>query len=273
MRFGHFEHFCHHDQSGQHTELAQLLDFVLQHHFPECLDAPVPAIALLQTVAERTARLLAQWQAVGFCHGVMNTDNMSILGLTIDYGPFGFLDGFNPGHICNHTDHQGRYAYARQPSVAFWNLHALAQALVPLVPAAAENAELLTDALEPYRHIYPAEMLRLMRAKLGLQAARDEDADLADDLLRLMAATQVDYTLCWRQLADLSSTDATQAGPVRDLFLDRTGFDAWAARYRSRPAGRGQRGRRAPRPHERRQPALRAAQPPGRGGHPPGAGG
>lgn len=230
VRFGHFEHFCHHDHPA---ELAQLLDFMLTHHFPACRDAPVPAAAMLREVADRTARLLAQWQAVGFCHGVMNTDNMSLLGLTMDYGPFGFLDGFDPGHICNHTDQQGRYAYARQPQVAYWNLHALAQALVPLVGA---DTAPLTDALAPYRDIYPAEMLRLLRAKLGLQAQRDEDGALIDDLLALMAATRVDHTLCWRQLSDFVSTAdaATDAGPVRDLFLDRAAFDAWAARYRTR---------------------------------------
>ena len=102
-------------------------------YFPQLPAHAEPAAALLDEVALRTARLMAHWQAVGFCHGVMNTDNMSMLGLTIDYGPFGFLDAFDPGHICNHSDHQGRYAYARQPGVAFWNLHALAQALLPLI--------------------------------------------------------------------------------------------------------------------------------------------
>ena len=130
VRFGHFEHFSHHDL---HAELRTLANFVIEHHYPECRESPSPYAALLDAVTRRTALLMAQWQAVGFCHGVMNTDNMSILGLTIDYGPFGFLDVFDPRHICNHSDHQGRYAYARQPHVAFWNLHALAQAMLPLL--------------------------------------------------------------------------------------------------------------------------------------------
>src|SRR4030095_10827555 len=97
---------------------------------------------------------MAQWQPVGFCHGVMNTDNMSILGLTIDYGPFGFLDAFDPGHVCNHSDHQGRYAYARQPQVALWNLHALAQGLLPLI----ESDDEALESLEPYRSVFPQAM-------------------------------------------------------------------------------------------------------------------
>ena len=117
IRFGHFEHFAH---TAQNTvALKQLADFVIGTYFPECLDLPQPYVGLLEAVSRKTAELMAHWQAVGFCHGVMNTDNMSILGLTIDYGPYGFLDAFDPGHVCNHSDHQDRYAYARQPNVAF----------------------------------------------------------------------------------------------------------------------------------------------------------
>ena len=173
---------------------------------------------------------MAQWQAVGFCHGVMNTDNMSLLGLTIDYGPFGFLDAFDPGHICNHSDHQGRYAYARQPGVAFWNLHALAQALLPAVEGAPEAAsERLLAVLEPYKAEYARSMLAALRAKLGLQTAHDDDQVLIDDLLRLMAADRTDFTIAFRRLA---GPDAL----TRDVFVDREAFDAWALRYRARLA-------------------------------------
>lgn len=123
IRFGHFEHFCY---SGQHDALRHLADFVIAHFYPECQTAEQPYAALLEAVTQRTAALIAHWQAVGFCHGVMNTDNMSILGLTIDYGPFQFMDGFDPGHICNHSDTMGRYAFGNQPAVAHWNLRALA---------------------------------------------------------------------------------------------------------------------------------------------------
>ncbi len=230
LRFGHFEHFAHH---GLHGELARLVDFVIDRHYPECRDAANPLAALLGQVTRRTATLMADWQAVGFCHGVMNTDNMSVLGLTIDYGPFGFLDGFDPGHVCNHSDHQGRYAFARQPNVGLWNLHALAQALLPLMGQAEAASEAALEALEPYRSVFPAALSARLRAKLGLVAEHDADQALIDDWLTLLAAGRTDYTLAWRRLADF---DAADAGPVRDLFIDRAAFDAWALRYAARLA-------------------------------------
>ena len=231
IRFGHFEHFCHHDQHG---ELRQLADFVIQHYYPECREAPQPYVALLEAVTHRTARLMADWQAVGFAHGVMNTDNMSILGLTIDYGPFGFLDAFDPGFVCNHSDTQGRYAYARQPNVALWNLHALAQALLPLVGEGEEASDLLLEALEPYRSEFPAALEARMRAKLGLATGQPSDRDLIDGLLKLMAADRVDFTIAFRRLADFSTAPEADHTAMRDLFIDRAGFDAWAAQYRQR---------------------------------------
>ena len=228
IRFGHFEHFCHH---GQPERLRQLLDFVVGHFYPECAEAPNPALALLEAVSRRTAAMVADWQAVGFCHGVMNTDNMSILGLTIDYGPFGFLDAFDPGHVCNHSDHGGRYAFARQPSVAFWNLHALAQALLPLT---GDDVDAAKAALEPYRAVFADTMLARLRAKLGLASTHDGDAELADDLLRLMAQDRADHTLAWRALGRFSTAPGADNAAVRDGFIDRAGFDAWAARYAAR---------------------------------------
>ena len=229
IRFGHFEHFSHTDQ---HAELKRLADFVIAHHHPACADSANPYAALLATVAARTAELLAQWQAVGFCHGVMNTDNMSVLGLTIDYGPFGFLDAFDPGHICNHSDHQGRYAFARQPNVAFWNLHALAQALLPLI---GDSDEALA-ALEPYKTAFPLAFVARMRAKLGLRTARDDDRDLIDALLKLMAQDRCDFSITFRRLATFDSAAGAQNHSLRDLFIDRAAFDAWAASYRARLA-------------------------------------
>ncbi len=227
IRFGHFEHFSHGDQPAQ---LRQLADFVIEHHYPECADAAQPHAALLAAVTRRTAELMADWQAVGFCHGVMNTDNMSILGLTIDYGPFGFLDQFDPGHICNHSDHQGRYAYARQPNVAFWNLHALAQALLPLI----NDTDSALAALEPYKTVFPQALLARMRAKLGLSGADDADRELIDDLLKLMAADKADFTITFRRLAQFSSVAGADNRQIRDLFIDREAFDAWALRYQRR---------------------------------------
>jgi uncharacterized protein YdiU (UPF0061 family) len=228
LRFGHFEHFAH--VANEPDALRRLLEATIERYFPVLQGQPQPAAALLGEVALRTARLIAQWQAVGFCHGVMNTDNMSLLGLTIDYGPFGFLDAFDPGHICNHSDAQGRYAYARQPAVAFWNLHALAQALLPVVDGAREAAgELLLAALEAYKAEYTRAMLAAFRAKLGLASADDGDQALIDDLLRLMAGDRADFTITFRRLA---GPDAA----TRDGFVDREAFDAWARRWRARLA-------------------------------------
>ncbi len=230
LRFGHFEHFTHTAQDP--LALQRLVDAVIERYFPDCADAAHPVLAWLEVVARRTARLMADWQAVGFCHGVMNTDNMSILGLTIDYGPFGFLDAFDPGHVCNHSDHQGRYAYARQPSIGFWNLHALAHALAPLV----EDAQALRDALEPYKDEYAQAIGQRLRAKLGLRDARDGDTELIDTLLRQMAGERTDYTIAMRRLCDFASAADAQDTALRDLFIDRPAFDAWAARYRERLA-------------------------------------
>jgi len=233
LRFGHFEHFTHSEPDPD--MLQRLADATIAGHYPELIGAARPVEALLEAVARRTARLMAQWQAVGFCHGVMNTDNMSMLGLTIDYGPYGFLDAFDPGHICNHSDYGGRYAYAQQPKVAFWNLHALAQALMPLI----NDSDKALAALEPYKSVFAQSMLAALRAKLGLQAEHTEDQALADELLRLMAADRSDFTITWRRLAGFSSRPGALNPAVRDCFIDRDAFDAWAARYAERLQAEG----------------------------------
>ena len=228
LRFGHFEHFAH--SQPDPDMLQRLVDATIAGHYPGLAGAAQPAEALLQAVARRTAVLMSQWQAVGFCHGVMNTDNMSVLGLTIDYGPFGFLDAFDPGHICNHSDHAGRYAWARQPNVAFWNLHALAQALMPVIG----DSDRALAALEPYKTVYTQGMLAVWRAKLGLHDEAADDQSLADDLLRCMAADHAEFTITWRRLAAFSSQPGATNDSVRDCFIDREAFDAWAARYTAR---------------------------------------
>ncbi len=232
IRFGHFEHFSY---SGQHEQLKALADFVIDNFYPACRESAQPYAALLQAVSERTAALMAAWQASGFCHGVMNTDNMSILGLTIDYGPFQFLDAFDPGHICNHSDSQGRYAYNKQPNIAYWNLFCLGQALLPLI---AEQDQALA-ALESYKTVFPQALEARMRAKLGLPDARPEDKALIENTFKLLAADKVDYTIFWRRLCHFQSPEGREA--VRDLFLDRAGHDAWALQYseRTAPADRG----------------------------------
>ena len=233
IRFGHFEHFAH--TAADPNALQQLADFTIDTLYPACRDAAQPVVALLEAVTERTAVLMADWQAVGFCHGVMNTDNMSILGLTIDYGPFGFLDAFDPGHICNHSDHQGRYAYGRQPHVAFWNLHALAQGLMPLIG----DSDAALGALERYKTAFPDALMARMRAKLGLATRQDGDHALIEGLLERMAADRADYTITFRRLAGFGTSAGADNTPVRDLFIDRDAFDAWATRYRDRLAAEG----------------------------------
>ena len=232
VRFGHFEHFA---SNGQVDELRALADHVIEQHMPHLQThrGAERYVALLKEVTQRTAELMAQWQTVGFCHGVMNTDNMSILGLTLDYGPFQFLDGFDPGHICNHSDHQGRYAYARQPQVAYWNLFCLGQALMPLID---EQAPALA-ALESYKTVFPQALDQRMRAKLGLQGEDEKDRSLVESLLQAMHQDRVDYTVFWRRLSHaVAESDHAQHAyePVRDLFLHREVFDTWCAQYVAR---------------------------------------
>ena len=232
VRFGSFELFF---WRGEHDALRQLADYVIDAFFPQCRaagDGPAPYLALLREVARRTARLIAQWQGVGFCHGVMNSDNMSILGLTIDYGPFGFIDAFDAGHVCNHSDEHGRYAYNQQPAVAHWNLYCLGQAMIPLTL----DVEPTQAALETFKDEYAQAIDEVMRAKLGCSTTEPGDEALIERLTGLLHANRVDWTLFWRNLATLKvagGPDAADAS-VRDLFADRAAFDAWAVDYRSR---------------------------------------
>lgn len=223
IRFGSFEVFFYRHQY-EHTR--QLADYVIRRHFPELADTPRPIARLLHEVGQRTARLIAQWQAVGFSHGVMNTDNMSILGVTLDYGPFGFMAAYDPNYVCNHSDTNGRYAFGRQPMIGLWNLQCLAQALLPHI-----SKEEAIDALQAYQPAYEAAYLALMRQKLGLQEARDDDALLITDLLRLMQANALDYTHFFRALGALDSALTARNKGLRDQCMDREAFDAWAVQY------------------------------------------
>ncbi|HXH02260.1 MAG TPA: YdiU family protein [Candidatus Competibacteraceae bacterium] len=231
VRFGSFEYFAH---SGQPEQVRQLADYVIALHFPEQARLPEAERypAWFAEVVARTARLIAQWQAVGFAHGVMNTDNMSILGLTLDYGPFGFLDAYEPGFICNHSDTFGRYAFNRQPAIAHWNLACLATALLPLIPEAELRA-----ALERFPLLFDEYYLALMRAKLGLTEAREEDAELIGDWLDLLVRGHLDYSNSFRALCRFRLDGEHRE--LRDRCLDRGAFDAWAARYRARLLAEG----------------------------------
>jgi len=227
IRFGSFEHWFYNER---HEDLKILADHVIDRFYPALRDEAQPYRALLSEVTRRTAELMAQWQAVGFMHGVMNTDNMSILGLTIDYGPFGFMEAFDARHICNHSDHQGRYAYQMQPRIGQWNCYALAQALLPLV-GEVEDAQ---AAVAVYKPAYDAKFDQLLHAKLGLRDTQPDDDKLFESMFALMQSSHVDFTLFFRRLGDLQLDGPQADEPLRDLFIDRPAFDAWAMQYRNR---------------------------------------
>jgi uncharacterized protein YdiU (UPF0061 family) len=227
VRFGSFEHWHY---RGKQEELRILADYVIREFYPELQGADNPYLALLTEVTRRTARMIAHWQAVGFMHGVMNTDNMSIVGITLDYGPFGFMEAFDVDHICNHTDQGGRYSYANQVPVGHWNCYALANALLPLI----DDQDAAQAALDVYIDAYGGKFDELMLAKLGLATAHERDRALIDAMFKLMQENHVDFTLFFRRLGELRLDALDADAPLRDLFLDRPGFDAWAADYRAR---------------------------------------
>lgn len=227
VRFGSFEHWFYNDKMDA---LRTLADYVIDRFYPALRDTGNPYQSLLREVTLRTAHLMADWQSVGFMHGVMNTDNMSILGLTLDYGPFGFMEGFDPQHICNHTDRQGRYSYRMQPQMAEWNCYALGQALLPLIGSVEDTK----TALAPFQADYTTRLDYLLHAKLGLCSTHATDRALFDAMFDLMQANHVDFTLFFRFLCDLQIEDASQDARLRDLFIDRLAFDAWATLYRDR---------------------------------------
>jgi uncharacterized protein YdiU (UPF0061 family) len=221
IRFGHFEFFFY---TKQHDALKQLADHAIALYFPEFAGQPDQYALFLQQVTHRTASLIAHWQAYGFAHGVLNTDNMSILGETFDFGPYGFLDDYEPGFICNHSDHAGRYAFDQQPGIGLWNLNAFAHALSPLI--AIED---LKRILGEYQAVLTQRYATLMRARLGFQQEDAGDQQLLADWLDLMAESKVDYTQCFRSLCD----DNRHAS-LRNDFVQREAFDHWLTRYRAR---------------------------------------
>ncbi|MGH8455481.1 MAG: protein adenylyltransferase SelO [Stenotrophobium sp.] len=246
VRFGSFEVFYYRDE---HAKLKPLADHVIAEHFPQLAELPNSYEAWLTEIAERTTRLMAQWQTVGFCHGVMNTDNMSILGLTLDYGPFGFMDGFDAHHICNHSDEGGRYAYDRQPGIGHWNVSRLLQATLPLLSDNPDKSvEIATAILERYAPAYTGAVVGRWSAKLGLREARDEDTGLINRFLSILDRGKSDFTRSFRHLSRLRADDNGPAIGIREEIADLEAFDAWVQDYRARlrseqsdDAGRAQR--------------------------------
>lgn len=233
VRFGNFEFFFYRQQ---YDDLRLLADFVIEQFYPASREAKNPYLDLLHQVIDKTAALIAQWQLVGFTHGVMNSDNMSILGLTIDYGPYGFLDTYQSRFVCNHSDHQGRYAYDQQPQIGLFNLSCLAQALLPLIDsedgkAAAEKAK---DQLAEYQPLYTEYYQQGMREKLGLMAPHQGDAELFENLFSAME-NQLDFTRFFRALGGFEQSGENHF--LRDQFIERIRFDQWADAYSARLAG------------------------------------
>lgn len=233
IRFGHFEFFCH-SERGRADKLLQLLNFTITQHYPHLSCDPSGYKAWFLQVVQDTAKMIAHWQAVGFAHGVMNTDNMSILGDSFDFGPFAFLDTFQEDFICNHSDPEGRYAFGQQPGIGLWNLQRLAQALTPVIPS-----DDLIAILNQYQEALVQTYLLLMRAKLGLTtldkstAEQDkQDLELIGQFTVLMEKNQLDYAQTWRQFGQLDPR--SQHSSLRDDFIDTHQFDTWYKAYQLR---------------------------------------
>ncbi len=230
LRVGTFQYAA---ATGDVDLLRRLADHAIARHHPDAADAEQPYVALFEAVLEVQATLVAQWMLVGFVHGVMNTDNMTISGETIDYGPCAFMESFDPATVYSSIDTGGRYAFGNQPVVAEWNLARFAESLLPLLADDQDEAvAVATDALTGFRARYSAAWSAGMRRKLGLPEALDDamTSQLGSDLVALLRDNRVDHTSFFRRLGAAARGDVE---PARELFLDLAGFDAWSARWRS----------------------------------------
>ena len=229
IRVGTFQYF-----SGRNDvdAVRTLADYVIARHYPHLTNAKNPYLALLQNVIERQAKLIAQWQQLGFIHGVMNTDNMLVCGETIDYGPCAFMDGFNANQVYSSIDRQGRYAFRNQPPIAQWNLSWLAQALLPLIADSEEMAlplaqAAITDFSEQFQHEYATGMLK----KIGLANVTPENIALLEDLFKRMSEAASDYTLTFRRLAERATPDSKQEHSISEIFELPASFSDWIERW------------------------------------------
>ncbi len=233
IRIGSFQFFA---AQGDMEAVRRLADHAIARHDPEAARADNPYRAFLDGVIARQARLIARWMGIGFIHGVMNTDNMSVSGETIDYGPCAFMDAYDPAAVFSSIDRGGRYAYQNQPGIALWNLTRLAECLLPLL-AEGEDAALAAaqDAIAGFAPAYLAAQLDGFRRKLGLADPQEGDDGLVTDLLDRMALGKADFTQTFRRLCDAAG-DRERDREVRDLFIDPTAYDVWAERWRARLA-------------------------------------
>lgn len=233
IRIGTFQFFA---AKGDVDGLRQLADHVIARHYPEAAGGEAPYRALLEGVARRQGALIAKWLLVGFVHGVMNTDNMSVSGETIDYGPCAFIDAYDPKSVYSSIDQNGRYAYANQPGIAHWNLTRLAECLLPLLAADEDKAvEEARAALTSFADAFNDAYVGGLRAKIGLASSEnDDDLPLAQALLDLMAKDAVDFTLAFRRLCRAAEHGGDAA--LREMFADKPAFDAWTADWTKRLA-------------------------------------
>ena len=252
IRVGTFQYFA---ARGDHDALRALLEYVIARHYPEAGKAEVPALSVLASVAQRQAALIADWMLVGFIHGVMNTDNMSIAGETIDYGPCAFMDAYDAGTVFSSIDQQGRYAFRNQPAIAQWNLARFAETLLPLIDAQTEKAvELATETIGSFMAEFDARFLAGMRRKIGVSVSAEGDADLARRLLALMEKSHADFTLTFRRLA-IAAAKPDEEPRLHELFAAQTpDLGAWLRDWRSFMA-------RDPKPRDERVAVMLAANP------------
>jgi uncharacterized protein YdiU (UPF0061 family) len=232
VRVGTFEFFASRNDQDAVTRLA---DYIIEQHYPGCRDAPSPYLALLEAVVRRQAALIAQWMQIGFIHGVMNTDNMSVAGETIDDGPCAFMDHYAHDQMYSSIDRHGRYAYNQQPSIGLWNLTRLAESLLPLLAGNPEAAvEAAQVALQAYAGHYERAWLAGMRGKLGFASCHDDDKALINELFDIMDGNRADFTLTFHYLSTLQLDSPDHDGKVRILFGDPGAFDRWADQWRAR---------------------------------------
>jgi uncharacterized protein YdiU (UPF0061 family) len=231
IRVGTFQYFA---ARGDQEALKELLDYVINRHYPEARDADVPALAALKAITARQAALIADWMRVGFIHGVMNTDNMALSGETIDYGPCAFMDRYDPQTVFSSIDLGGRYSYTNQPGIAQWNLARLAETLLPLIDAdQAKSIELATEVIEGFVERFEANFLTHMRRKVGLTSAEEGDADLISLLLATMQKAQADFTLTFSALSRAAQNESADAG-LHKLFATPADMDGWLQAWRAR---------------------------------------
>jgi uncharacterized protein YdiU (UPF0061 family) len=233
IRVGTVQYFA---SRGEAESVITLANYVIERHYPAATDDKYPALAMLREVMARQAELVARWLGVGFIHGVMNTDNTTLSGETIDYGPCAFMDVYDPATVFSSIDRRGRYAYGSQPGIAGWNMARLAEALLPAIaPTRDEAIELAQATVGEFPSMFDAAWLRVMRDKLGLHDKHEQDGQLLQSLFDAMAAGQADFTATFRALCQAADDAATDSA-VRDLFTDPNLYDGWAVQWRERLA-------------------------------------